>query len=63
MPNQPRTPTVTVRLDRDYPGMTEELEYEASQLDRNRSDVVRDLVAWWLRKPGAKMPPRPTRHA
>jgi hypothetical protein len=26
---------------------------------RNRSTLVRDLLRWWLRIPGAKMPPRP----
>jgi len=26
---------------------------------RKRGALVRDLVRWWLRVPGAKMPPRP----
>ncbi len=27
--------------------------------ERERSKAIRDLVRWWLRKPGAKMPKRP----
>ena len=26
---------------------------------RNRAQVIRDLVAWYLRRPGAKLPERP----
>jgi hypothetical protein len=29
--------------------------------DRNRSEVIRSLVAWYLREPGAKLPERPPR--
>jgi len=29
--------------------------------DRNRSTVIRALVAWYLREPGAKLPERPPR--
>jgi len=28
---------------------------------RKRSALVRDLIRWWLRIPGAKLPPRPPR--
>ena len=28
---------------------------------RKRSALVRDLIRWWLRMPGAKLPPRPPR--
>ena len=28
---------------------------------RKRSALVRDLLRWWLRMPGAKLPPRPPR--
>jgi hypothetical protein len=27
--------------------------------ERERSATIRELVRWWLRKPGAKMPKRP----
>lgn len=26
---------------------------------RNRAEVIRSLVAWYLRRPGAKLPERP----
>jgi hypothetical protein len=26
---------------------------------RNRAQVIRDLLAWYLRRPGAKLPERP----
>jgi hypothetical protein len=29
--------------------------------DRNRSEVMRALLAWYLREPGAKLPERPPR--
>lgn len=29
--------------------------------DRGRSEVIRSLVAWYLREPGAKLPERPPR--
>lgn len=28
---------------------------------RNRSEIIRALVAWYLREPGAKLPERPPR--
>jgi len=28
---------------------------------RNKGAVLRDLIRWWLRMPGAKLPPRPPR--
>jgi hypothetical protein len=28
---------------------------------KNRSEVIRELVAWYLREPGAKLPERPPR--
>lgn len=28
---------------------------------RNRTQVIRDLVRWYLRRPGAKLPERPPR--
>jgi hypothetical protein len=29
--------------------------------DRGRSEIIRALVAWYLREPGAKLPERPPR--
>ncbi|MFD6565350.1 hypothetical protein [Micromonospora profundi] len=28
---------------------------------RNRSTIIRDFIAWYVRKPGAKLPARPPR--
>ena len=30
---------------------------------RKRSALIRDLIRWWLRIPGAKLPERPPRHS
>lgn len=30
---------------------------------RNRTQVIRDLVRWYLRRPGAKLPERPPRES
>jgi hypothetical protein len=55
MPNQPKTPISRFRIDGD--------EWkafgEAVPRDTDRSAVLRDFVAWYLRRPGAKMPKRP----
>lgn len=32
----------------------------ADELGISRSALLRDLAAWYVRRPGAKMPPRPT---
>ena len=29
------------------------------ELGQSRAAVMRDLVLWWIRWPGAKLPPRP----
>lgn len=31
------------------------------KLTSNRSEIIRALVAWYLREPGAKLPDRPPR--
>ncbi|WP_329131644.1 hypothetical protein OG552_10755 [Streptomyces sp. NBC_01476] len=28
--------------------------------ERNRTRLIRDFIAWYLRRPGAKLPVRPT---
>lgn len=28
--------------------------------ERNRAEVIRALIAWYLRRPGAELPDRPT---
>ena len=56
MPNQPKTPARAARLDDE---LWRELNQRAYELGSDRSSVIRELVRWWLRRPGAKMPARP----
>lgn len=55
MPNQPKTPISRFRIDAD--------EWQAFggavPQDTDRSAVLREFVAWYLRRPGAKLPKRP----
>lgn len=53
MPNQPKTPLRTFRLDDD-------LWVAFGLAADDRSAVVREFVRWYTRQPGAKMPKRPT---
>lgn len=56
MPNAPKTPHRQVRLDDD---MWHKLGLAAVEAGTDRSVIIRALVAWWLREPGAKIPKRP----
>lgn len=56
MPNQPKTPIQRFRMD-GYEW--DEFGSDATMLGTDRSTVIRQLVAWWMRKPGAKLPARP----
>ena len=53
MPNQPKTPIRTVRIEDD---LWEELGAVA---EPDRSTIIRDLLLWYVRRPGVKMPRRP----
>jgi predicted transcriptional regulator len=56
VPNQPRTPNRTFRLsDDDW----DDLADLADSLDRDRAWIIRQLVRWYLRRPGAELPERP----
>lgn len=55
MPNQPKTPISRFRIDADE----WQAFGEAVPQDTDRSAVLRDFVAWYLRRPGARMPKRP----
>ena len=39
----------------------DDLETEAKAMGLDNSKVINRLVRYWLRRPGAKMPPRPKR--
>lgn len=56
MPNQPATPNRAVRIDNET---WEALGAAAQAEGTDRSAILRELARWWLRRPGAKMPPRP----
>jgi hypothetical protein len=56
VPNKPATPNRAVRIDDET---WEQLGDAATTADTDRSAILRQLVQWWLRRPGAKMPPRP----
>ena len=56
MPNQRKTPLRKFGYDL---GPWEELGKHAAGLGTDRGELIRDLLDWWQRKPGAKCPPRP----
>jgi hypothetical protein len=58
MPNKPATPHRAVRIDAET---WDALDTAAKAAGKDRSAVLRELAQWWLRRPGAKMPPRPER--
>jgi hypothetical protein len=58
MPNKPATPSRAVRIDDETWG---QLGDAAAAADTDRSAILRQLAQWWLRRPGAKLPPRPER--
>jgi hypothetical protein len=58
VPNQPKTPPQRFRLDDDLWVRFEQAVHRADP-DSDRSKVLRQFVAWYVREPGAKMPARP----
>lgn len=54
------TPTHPIRMD---PAEWDELGSDAEFMGTDRSELIRQLVRWWMRKPGAKCPPRPPKDA
>jgi hypothetical protein len=56
MPNVPKTQHRSVRIsDDDW----RDLLSAAKSQDSDRGTVIKELVAWYLRRPGAKLPQRP----
>lgn len=54
MPNAPRTQHRSVRIsDADW------ADLEARAPSSDRAATIKDLIAWYLRRPGAKLPDRP----
>ncbi|MFD8866043.1 hypothetical protein ACFV1F_16990 [Streptomyces sp. NPDC059590] len=60
MPNAPKTQHRSVRIsDDDW----RDLLAAAKTQDTDRAGVINDLVAWYLRRPGATLPKRPEAEA
>jgi hypothetical protein len=59
LPNQPKTPAQRFRLDDD---LWEKFDIAVHRTDPglDRSKVLRQFVAWYVREPGSKMPSRPS---
>jgi hypothetical protein len=56
MPNAPKNKHRSVRFsDEDW----DDLDTATKAQDSDRGTVIKELVAWYLRRPGAKLPARP----
>lgn len=56
MPNAPKTPTRVVRIPTE---LWDAAGDAAARAGTDRSAVIRELLAWYSRQPGAKLPKRP----
>lgn len=54
MPNAPRTQHRSVRISDD-----DWADLKTNAPGGDRAAVIKDLVSWYLRRPGAKLPARP----
>lgn len=54
-PNAPRTPARQIRIGDEW----FEFDEAAKSMDTERAALVRQFIAWYLRKPGAELPERP----
>ncbi|MFJ8345055.1 hypothetical protein ACIQ9J_01500 [Streptomyces sp. NPDC094153] len=58
-PNQPKTPPRQIRIgDTWY-----DFDAAAKAMGTERAAVIRQLIDWYIREPGAKLPDRPDRGA
>ncbi|MEV7422843.1 hypothetical protein [Streptomyces sp. NPDC091212] len=57
MPNAPKTPARQVRIGDEWL----DLGAVASSNNTDRAAILRDLIAWYLREPGSRLPTRPAR--
>ncbi|MBI0296314.1 hypothetical protein JBE04_18045 [Streptomyces sp. PRKS01-29] len=56
-PNVPKTPPRQIRIgDTWY-----DFDAAAKAMGTERATVIRELIDWYIREPGAKLPPRPDR--
>lgn len=57
MPDQPKTKHRSVRIpDEDWA----DIMSRAKDADTSAGELIKEFVAWWLRRPGAKLPKRPS---
>lgn len=56
MPNKPKTQHRSVRIPDDE---WQDLLTAARTQDTDRTGAINDLIAWYLRRPGAAAPKRP----
>jgi hypothetical protein len=57
MPNRPRTQHRSVRVsDEDWA----DLKTATQAAGSDRGTVIKQLIRWYLRRPGARLPERPT---
>lgn len=55
MPNAPKTPPRQIRIGDEW----YDFDAAAKSKGTERAAVIRDFIAWYLRRPGAKLPERP----
>jgi len=56
VPNSPKTPIQRFRFDgQEWKDFGEHAEAQGT----DRSELLRDFARWWMRRPGARLPPRP----
>jgi hypothetical protein len=56
-PNAPKTPARQIRIgDTWY-----DFDAAAKAMGTERATVIRELIDWYIREPGAKLPTRPDR--
>ena len=56
MPNAPKTPISRFRID---PDEWRDFEHAVATQGLDRSTVIREFIAWYLRRPGIKTIKRP----
>jgi hypothetical protein len=54
-PNVPKTPPRQIRIGDEW----YDFDAAAKAQGTERAALVRDFIAWYLRRPGAKLPARP----
>lgn len=57
MPNAPKTPARQIRIGDEW----YDFDAAAKSVGTERAAVIRELIAWYLREPGAELPSRPAR--